>query len=326
VRKHPLDQTIALMRRLLPLTLLIAVLAPKAADAQYINQKALAEILTPCGPKVMSLPEVNYEYFVMYSSRGNSVLARNTFYKVIGDGNLTVGRRRAKLVGMLNRTLIERSSVGDTLVIPSRFDLEFCAYAPFPKYYEGGAKFDKLFVIDKSVQAWAAYQNGRLARWGIVNTGGEITPTPNGRFNFNWKTEYRVSSMSPPGERWEMYWVFNFVEERGIHIHQYPMPTGGPSSHGCVRLVEEDAKWIYDWADSWRTTAGSGMVNSSSVRIIEPGTTVLVLGTDPVGEPEPFIERARFPILRRVRLPGSPYDIAPGTSQQRMFDRVRSGQ
>ncbi|MFT4605880.1 MAG: hypothetical protein ACI9W4_002625 [Rhodothermales bacterium] len=302
-----------------------ALFLPAPASAQYINQRALAEILAPCGPNVTSLPQVNYEYFVLYSSRGNSVLARNTFYKVIGDGDMTLGRRRAKLVGMLNRKLIERAEVGDTLVIPSRFDLEFCAYAPFPRFYEGGADFDKLFVIDKTVQAWAAYSHGRLARWGIVNTGGEITPTPNGRFNFNWKTEFRVSSLSPPGERWEMYWVFNFHEARGIHIHQYPMPTGGPASHGCVRLVEEDAKWIYDWADSWRTSSGSGIVSSSNVRIIEPGTTVLVIGDDPAADPLPFIDRARFPILRRVFLPGHPYDVAAGTPQQRMFDRRRTG-
>ncbi len=296
------------------------------AEAQYINQRALAEILAPCGPNVTSLPQVNYEYFVLYSSRRNSVIARNTMFKVLGDGDMTLGRRRAKLVGMLNRTLIERAVVGDTLVIPSRFDLEFCAYSPFPKFYAGGEEFEKLFVIDKSVQAWAGYEHGVLARWGIVNTGGEITPTPNGRFNFNWKTEFRVSSLSPPGERWEMYWVFNFHEGRGIHIHQYPMPTGGPSSHGCVRLVEEDAKWIYDWADSWRTSGGRGRVSSANVRIIEPGTTVLVIGKDPVGTPQPFIERARFPILQRVRLPGHPYDVPPGTSQQRRFDRARAGE
>lgn len=312
--------------RPIAIVLLMACAFPiSEADAQYINQRALAEILAPCSPNVTELPQVNYEYFILYSSRRNSVLARNTFYKVIGDGDMTLGRRRAKLVGMLNRKLIERAEVGDTLVVPSRFDLEFCAYAPFPRYYEGGADFDKLFVIDKSVQAWAAYEHGRLARWGIVNTGGEITPTPNGRFNFNWKTEYRVSSMSPPGERWEMYWVFNFHEARGIHIHQYPMPTGGPASHGCVRLVEEDAEWIYRWADTWRTSAGSGMVNSSSVRVIEPGTTVLVLGDDPVGDPHPFLDRARFPILQRVYLPGHPYDVPPGTPQQRMFDRLRTG-
>ncbi|MBO6577387.1 MAG: L,D-transpeptidase [Rhodothermales bacterium] len=313
------------MRFRFPLLLLLALATALPASGQYINQRALAEILSPCSPRVTELPEVNYEYFILYSSRNNSVLARNTFYKVIGDGDLQLGRKRAKLVGMLNRKLIERAEVGDTLVVPSRFDLEFCAYTPFPKFYQGGADFDKLFVIDKSVQAWAAYENGRLARWGIVNTGGEITPTPTGRFNFNWKTEYRVSSMSPPGEPWEMYWVFNFHEGRGIHIHQYPMPTGGPSSHGCVRLVEEDAKWIYDWGDTWVTSAGSGMVSSANVRVIEPGTTVLVIGEDPVGDPQPFHERARYPILNRVILPGNPYDVPPGTRQQEMFDRVRRG-
>ena len=187
-----------------------------------------------------------------------------------------------------------------------------CAYSPFPLVYEGATRYGKLFIIDKSVQAWAAYEKGRLVRWGIVNTGSKESPTPNGRFHFNWKTEYRVSSLSPPGERWEMYWVFNFHLARGIHIHQYPMPTGGPTSHGCVRLVEEDAEWIYHWADAWTTTAGYGSM-AMDARIIKPGTTVLVIGEDPPGDPVPFDRVDGHPLLHRIELPARPEDVPLGT-------------
>ncbi len=299
------------MRITILFALLVGSAALPARAQDYINQKELAEILQPCGPGVENLPDVSYERYVLYSSRNNSVLARNTFYKVIGDGDMDLGARRAKLVGLLNRRLINQTQVGDTLIIPTRFDLDFCAYAPFPRVYAGAADYDKLFIIDKSVQAWAAYESGRLARWGIVNTGAKESPTPNGRFNFNWKTEYRVSSLSPPGERWEMYWVFNFHLARGIHIHQYPMPTGGPTSHGCVRLVEDDAKWIYFWADSWKTAGGDGFGSQGS-RIIRPGTTVLVIGQDPVDHPHPFDLRGRFPTLKRIDLPANPSDVPRG--------------
>src|SRR5690606_31364240 len=99
----------------------------------------------------------------------------------------------------------------------------------------------------------------------------DVSPTPNGRFNFNWKTEHRISSLSPPGEPWHMYWVFNIHDARGIHLHQYAMPTGGPTSHGCVRLIDTDARWLYNWADTWQTTAGNGF-GSSAGRIQKQGS------------------------------------------------------
>ena len=292
------------------------------ASAQYyINQSELAEILTACSDGFDQGPEVEYERKVLYNSRDNDVLARNTFYKIIGDGDVHLGEKRSKLVGLLNRTLVHMTGVGDTLIVPNRFDLNFCAYSPFPAVYPGADDMDKLFVIDKAIQAWAAYESGRLARWGIVNTGAESYRTPNGRFNFNWKTEYRVSSHSPPGEPWEMYWVFNFVVNRGIHIHQYPMPTGGPTSHGCVRLVEDDAVWIYNWAETW--TTGSSGYDAGYAKVTRPGTTVIIIGDDPPGNPEPFIRSGSEPLLRMVALPSDPYDVPPGTEQQEYFDRLR---
>jgi hypothetical protein len=295
-----------------------------AAAQSYINQSALEDILTRRAETLEDIPEVYYEYYVLANDRDNMVLARNTMYKIIGQGDAERGRKRAKLVELINRVLLEDLEMGDTLVVPATdgYELDFRAYSPFPRYYPGASDFDKLFIIHKSIQAWAAYEYGSLARWGIVNTGAKESPTPTGRYNFNWKTEYRVSSLSPPGEEWEMYWVFNFHDIRGIHIHQYPMPTGGPTSHGCVRLVEDDARWIYDWADSWKTGVGNG-VNSMGRMPDQPGTTVLVIGEDPVDTPHPFEYKAKYPILTRVELPEHPYEVPPGTPQQVYFDKLR---
>jgi len=290
----------------------------------YINQQEVEQILnTHRVEHLDQLPEVFYNYYILHSSRRNTVLARNTLYKFIGDGNLTLGRQRAKLAELLNRVDLEHFSIGDTLVIPTEWEQDFRAYSPFPRYFAGARDFDKLFIIEKSIQAWVAYEYGQMVRWGIVNTGARENPTPSGRYNFNWKEEYRVSSMSPRGEPWEMYWVFNFHNPRGIHIHQYAMPTGGPTSHGCVRLVEADAKWVYDWADTWTTTSRRQGFASQSSRIIKPGTTVLVLGEAPAGDPEPFTYNKRYPVLKKIELPDHPYDVPAGTSQQRHFDRQR---
>jgi len=304
--------------------LLWAGLPSPAAAQGYFDQYAIENILARQADNLDDLPEVYYEYAVLNAPSGNSVVARDRFYQRIGEGSSETGRERSQLVELLNRQTVENTPLGDTLVVPTEFGLDFRAYSPFPRYYPEAHRIKKLFVIHKTVQAFAAYEYGRLARWGIVNTGNpDSTATPTGRFNFNWKEKERVSTMSPPGEEWTMRWVFNFHAARGIHIHQYSMPTGGPTSHGCVRLVDADAKWIYDWAEPWQTTQGHMGPSSGQGKLMDPGTMVLVVGDDPVGTPQPFEYKARYPVLKRVELPSSPYNVPPGTNQQEMWDRLR---
>lgn len=321
------------MRTLLPLLLasllcLVAGLPQDVAAQGYFEQEEIEKLLSTRTENLDNLPEVYYEYAVLDDLSGNSVTARNRLYMRLGNGDTELGRERAKLVELLNRVQLQEVALGDTLVIPTRFDLDFRAYSPFPRYYPGARSFDKLFIIHKTIQAFAAYEHGQLARWGIVNTGHpDSTATPNGRFNFNWKVEERVSTLSPPGEEWKMHWVFNFHDARGIHIHQYAMPTGGPTSHGCVRLVDADAKWIYDWADPWKTTQGYMGPSSRRGKLLDPGTMVLVLGDDPPNwHPQPFEFKDRYPVLKRVELPNNPYDVPPGTNQQKIWDRKRQQQ
>lgn len=308
----------------LGLLFLVAGLCPAAGAQGYFDQYAIEDLLSRRVGELDDLPEVYYEYAVIDDPSGNSVIARNRFYARIGNGDSERGRERAKLVELLNRQTIENTALGDTIVVPTRYGLDFRAYSPFSRYYPGGHNFEKLFIIHKTVQAFAAYEYGKLARWGIVNTGNpDSTATPTGRFNFNWKEKKRVSTMSPPGEEWTMRWVFNFHAARGIHIHQYSMPTGGPTSHGCVRLIDADAKWIYDWAEPWKTTRGHMGPSSGRGKLLNPGTMVLVIGDDPEGTPQPFEYKERYPVLKRVELPKNPYDVPPGTDQQRMWDRLR---
>ncbi len=294
-----------------------------AQSGGYIDQEAVADLLNLRFESLEDIPEVFYEYYVLENDRGNGALARNAFYRDIGDGDTYRGRARSELVQMLNRRLMQTFVVGDTIIVPTQFELDFRAFSPFPRYYTGGREFDKLFIMDKTIQAFAAYEYGRLMRWGIINTGNpDESPTPNGRYNFNWREEFRISSESPEDEPWEMYWVMNF-HENGMHVHQYEMPTGGPMSHGCVRLVDADAEWVYNWGDTWTTTSSSDGIASVGARILKQGTTVLVIGKEPRGKPEPFQLGRRYPVLKRVTLPAHPYDIPPGTDQQRRFDKLR---
>lgn len=302
----------------------LLIAAGAAGQAAYIDQDAVVALLNRRAASLEDIPAVGYEYHVLSDERGNNVLARNGFYKEIGDGDAHRGKDLSELVQMLNRRLMRTVFIGDTLVVPTRFDLDFRAYSPFPLYYSGASEFGKLIILDKSFQAFAAYEHGELMRWGIINTGDpEGVPTPNGRFNVTWKEPYRVSDHD---STWVMHWVVNFYLERGMHLHQYEMPTGGPMSNGCVRLVDADAQWVYDWVDNWQTTTGTTDKSSAKGLLIRPGTPVLILGTEPADKPDPFVHTRRGPVLKQVQLPDHPYDVPPGSPQQIWLDRLRQGE
>ena len=295
-----------------------------SVNAQALfNQEEVAELLNRRAETLDAIPNAYYNYYVFSGEKsGNTIVARHRFYKKIGGGDIKLGQKRSRLVELLNRKLMRNVEIGDTLIVPTKFGLDMRAYSPFPRYYPGGREYDKLFIMDKKVQAFAAYERGKLARWGVINTGDpEKTETPNGRYSFHWKQEYRVSTLSPPGEEWEMYWVVNFYHARGMHVHQYPFPTGGPASHGCVRLIDADAKWVYNWAEPWSTTQGHIGPQSAQGRILAPGTPVLVIGDEPAGFPQPFTLKERYPVLERVDLPEDPYDIPAGSPLQERLDR-----
>ena len=318
------------MRALLPLlALLVALPVSAQAERQLFNQDRLAELLYANRTDDLdAIPEVTFRYHTLGHESGNSILARHALYEEAGDGDARAGREKLGMTTFLNGVFLETLKTGDTIVVPDHYDLDPRAYSPFPRDYPGARDFDKLFVIDKSTQAWAGYENGRLARWGLVSTGADGSETPAGRFNFNWKELHRVSTLSPPGESWDMRWVFNFHDRRGIHVHQYyALPTTGAASHGCVRLMTADAKWIYDWADGWKTTSGGAAKGlASRGRVLEQGTTVLVVGDQPDGAPQRFHDVDGRPELVRVELPEDPYSVRPGTDQQVRFDRLRERQ
>ncbi len=308
---------------LLALALLAALPAATPAAAQYYNQDRLAALLYARQDALEAIPEVTYRYHILEHPTGNSIFARHALYQAMGGGDVQRGKAQIPLLEFLTRTDVDRLGIGDTLVLPDPLGQDLRAYAPFPRTYPGATPLGKLAVIHKGAQAWAAYEDGRLVRWGLVNTGAPGTETPGGRYNFNWQTEERVSSESPPGEEWLMRWVFNFHRDRGFHTHQYAMPTGAPASHGCVRMINADARWLYDWAEPWTTTAGRGAMGGE---VIAQGTTLLVLGDgeEPDGPPARFRHTPAGPELVVVDLPADPLSVPAGTAQQERFDARRA--
>jgi len=176
---------------------------------------------------------------------------------------------RREIVELANRVTGDKLKTGRKLIVPVSFPEDYKAYSPYPFEYEAARTLAKLFIIDKYTQTFGAYENGQLVRWGLVSTGSKDELTPNGKFNFTWKAEYRESSAAPPGEVWEMRYMFNFEPKEGIHVHQYALPIASPASHGCVRVSIADAMWNYHWADG--SDSGTN------------GTPVWVINHSPVG-------------------------------------------
>lgn len=197
------------------------------------------------------------------------------------------GNRRY-IVELANRVTGDKLKPGVQLFIPTRFSSDYRAYSPYPFEYSAAFEIPKLFIIDKYTQTFGAYEFGKLVRWGLVSTGRTDDLTPNGKFKFTWKAEYRQSSAAPPGEVWEMYWMFNYMPKEGIHVHQYALPISQPVSHGCVRVSLADAKWNYSWAE------GNGS---------KTPTLVWVVNHNPVGKAAHWHVNADGEVKSLIKLP-----------------------
>jgi hypothetical protein len=92
-----------------------------------------------------------------------------------------------------------------------------------------------------------------------------------------------------------MPWYFNFASGRGLALHQYTLP-GRPASHGCVRLLATDAKWLYRWGDGWAVDDGE---------MVHTGTLVLLTGKYNFAAPQPWLKPEWWAKGISVHLPPS---------------------
>ncbi|MCR4285318.1 MAG: L,D-transpeptidase family protein [Candidatus Kaiserbacteria bacterium] len=115
----------------------------------------------------------------------------------------------------------------------------------------------KKIVVDRSEQKLYAYDDEVLFMEVPVSTGLILTPTPRGSFTVFKKTPSRYMQGPLPGFIDRQYydlpgvpWNLYFTQEGAvIHGAYWHNSFGKVYSHGCVNLLPENARKIYEWAD-----------------------------------------------------------------------------
>ena len=167
----------------------------------------------------------------------------------------------------INRLDYKNRWRADTLVVPDIFEKDFKAYSPFPLHIKNAEKINKLVLFSYPIHAFASYQNGELIKWGPTSMGKKSAPTKRGLTFTNWKKKVAISTVN---SEWILRWNFNIFNYLGIGWHQYDLP-GFHASHSCLRMLEADAFWMYNWADQW-------ILNKNGTQILAKGTPVIIFG------------------------------------------------
>ena len=177
----------------------------------------------------------------------------------------------------LNRVDASNVRRADTLIVPDTWPQDRRELSPFPQTVAAMQEVNKMIIFSYPIQAYAVYTNGVLEKWGPTSMGSKIHKTPTGLFFTNWKSKESVSTAN---DEWILKWNFNISNYGGVGFHQYALP-GIPASHSCLRLLEEDAKWLYTFADQWK-------LDESRNNVEVKGTPVLVYGEYPWGQRRPW--------------------------------------
>jgi hypothetical protein len=177
------------------------------------------------------------------------------------------------------------------LVVPDAWSDDENVYSPMPAACEWAAAHAKAIVVHQAAQAFGAYESGALVRWGPVSTGRKETPTPPGEYALTWRSRKRRST---DNDAWVLEWYFNFINERGVSFHQFDLP-GYPASHACVRLLQRDAMWLYDWGEQWMLDPGDKR------KVLSPGSAVWIVGACDYHAPGVWTDPSQA--ARRIELP-----------------------
>ncbi len=216
----------------------------------------------------VSEPKFNYSLFIFPKKKKDSAMA--VF-------NERFSKEDQKVILALSRLDLRNKWRSDTLVIPDKMDKTLMSYSPFPKNLKILSNVQKMVFFSYPIQAYALYEKGNLVKWGPTSMGKKSAQTKRGLMFANWKKELAISTVD---KDWKLPYNFNIHNTLGIGWHQYDLP-GFPASHSCLRLLEDDAKYLYNWAEQWILTDGGSKIKSN-------GTPVIVFGDYNWGGKKPW--------------------------------------
>jgi len=153
------------------------------------------------------------------------------------------------VIQRINRMNVLRS--GMTLAVPkSTPPYRLMDYAPFPR--RRTAVGEKMIIMSPARLAWAAYDpEGNLIRWGPASFGKRHCPdlkrgclTVRGNYRIFHKGSRRCVSSKFPLGRGGAPMPYCMFFYRGYAIHGSPQVPGYHASHGCVRVFNQDARWL----------------------------------------------------------------------------------
>lgn len=151
---------------------------------------------------------------------------------------------------------------GHTVAVPRNYTPDLLAYSPFPR--DTSLPLGKYVLVSLRRLAWAAYEQisgqnkGRLVRWGVANGGSKICKET-GRLEC--KTHpgpHQILRLHGPGKRSDLYPIDCADKKSCGHQMPHYMPfhrdgtglhgdrwlVGKNASHGCIRMLRVDAKWL----------------------------------------------------------------------------------
>ena len=116
---------------------------------------------------------------------------------------------------------------------------------------------DKAIMVDLASQMLTAYEHDRIVFMTRISSGIRLPEggfaTPRGLFHIVLKRPCRHMSNPPseygsgfdlPGVPWVSYFTLGGIALHGAYWHNN---YGVPSSHGCINMAPQAAKWIYRW-------------------------------------------------------------------------------
>ncbi len=118
---------------------------------------------------------------------------------------------------------------------------------------------DKKIVVDLEKQSLTAYEKERPVFMARISSGVRLSnggfATPKGYYRTTSKRPCRHMVSPPseygsgfdlPGVPWVSYFTSGGIALHGAYWHNN---FGIPSSHGCVNMTPQAAKWVYRWTD-----------------------------------------------------------------------------